>query len=480
MRQLTGSDHLWFALETENAPLHFVGAAVYDPSTRAAGPIDLEDLKATVAAELPKLPLRQRLLQTPWSVDLPYWVDAEDFDLGDHVRELVLEAPGNRQAFLAAITDLLEAPFDMSKPLWEMNLIRDLDSVEGFPQGSFAVVVRVHHGQFDGTTALKLMNSLHTDHAGTADATEMAWKPERTPSPTELLARAPWNLLERGFRATGAIGRLATALARRSRRADGAEDTATDSPPTERPPVPRTRFSKRLASPHRVFEFLHLPLEEVKGIRSTVEGSTVNDVAASITGGALRKYLQSLDELPEAPLVAMMPVSAHDPENTGELGNRISLMASRVHTEIDDPVERLRLVRRASARSKRTTREVGAGRISDVLDVIPTNALGLIMEPLADSGLLESLPMPFSGIAVTNVPGPPEPLYFDGARMVTLLGATFLYDFVGLIVAITSYCDELLIAFTSSPDMVPDPGTLADCFLEAWEELRDAAASHSG
>jgi hypothetical protein len=123
---------------------------------------------------------------------------------------------------------------------------------------------------------------------------------------------------------------------------------------------------------------------------------------------------------------------------------------------------------------------VGAGRVSDVLDVLPTNALGLVMGPLADSGLLEALPMPFSGIALTNVPGPPEPLYFDGARMVTLLGATFLYDFVGLIIAITSYCDELLIAFTSSPEMVPDPEALADCFRESWEELRDAAAPPGG
>ena len=143
MRQLTGSDHLWFAVETDHAPLHFVGAAVYDPSTRAGGAIGLDDLKATVEKELPHLPLRKRLLSTPWRLDLPYWVDAEDFDLDDHVHELTLDPPGDRSAFLSAITNLLESPFDTSRPLWEMNLISDLDGVDGFPEGSFAVVVRV-------------------------------------------------------------------------------------------------------------------------------------------------------------------------------------------------------------------------------------------------------------------------------------------------------------------------------------------------
>ncbi len=472
MRQLTGSDHLWFALETDQAPLHFVGAAVYDPSTRPEGPISLDDLKASVEKELPHLPLRKRLLTTPWRLDLPYWVDAEDFELGDHVRELALEPPGGRNQFRAAITDLLEAPFDKSKPLWDMSLISDLGGVDEFPAGSFAVMVRVHHGQFDGKTALALMNSLHTDRPESSEDKAPPWTPDRTPSGPELLMRAPLHFGEWMWRAAGATRTIAPMLAGRSRRSGGGSSGS-------RPPVPRTRFSGRLESRRRVFDFLHLPLDQVQKIRSVVEGATVNDVASTIAGGALRMYLQSVGELPDEPMVVMMPISAHAPGIESDSGNRISMMTASVHTEIADPIERLRCGREASGRSKRTSKEIGAANVADLMDILPTNALDLAVEPLLGSGMLERLPMPFSGIALTNVPGPREALYFDGARMVTLLGATFLYDFVGLIIAITSYCDELLVAFTSTPEGVPDPDFLADCFRGSFEELRDAAESES-
>ena len=472
MEQLRGGDHLWFAIETEHAPLHFVGVAVYDPSTRDRGAIDIEDLKATVASELPRLPLRKRLVLAPWRVDLPYWVDAADFDLDDHVRELTLPSPGDRSAFLATMTSLLEKPFDRSKPLWEMNLVSDLGGIDEFPDGSFAVFVRVHHGQFDGTTALKLLNALHTTEAASAADRSPPWRPERTPSPAELVLRAPWHVAQRLWTSATVAGTLAPKLARRltarSRRA---------SPSSRRSPIPRTRFAEPLASHRRVFEFLRLPLDQVLAVRKMVPGATVNDVATTIAGGAVRRYLESLDELPDEPVVVLMPVSAHAPGSPDDSGNRISLMTAAVHTEIADPLERLRRGQQASARSKQTTRDVGAGNVADLLDALPTNLLDLAAEPLSRAGVLGRIPLPFSGISLTNVPGPREPLYFDGARMVTLFGATFLVDVMGLIIAITSYCDELLVGFTSTPEAVPDPAFLADCFRASFEELRDAALS---
>ena len=468
MEQLRGSDHVWFAIETAHAPLHFVGAAVYDPSTRAGGAIGLDDLKMTMRRELHRLPLRKKLVTAPWRLDLPYWVDAEDFDLDNHVRELTLRPPGDRSAFRDAITGFLEAPFDQSRPLWEMNLISDLDNVDGFPNGSFAVLVRVHHGQFDGTTALKLLHALHDDRPEAVDDPAPPWVPERTPTAPELLVRAPWHFAERMWRTAAVTRTIAPILARRL----GPRGSGSSAP---RPPVPRTRFSKRLESHRRVFDFLHLPLDDVLAIRAAVEDATVNDVASTIAGGALRRFLASVDELPDDPLVVLMPVSAHEPGSETDTGTRISLMTATVHTEIADPLERLRRGRESSARAKRTTREVGATNVADLVDVLPTNALDLVAEPLTRSGILEALPLPISGITLTNVPGPAEPLYFDGARMVTLLGATFLVDVMGLIIAITSYCDQLVVAFTSTPEAVPDPGFLAECFQESFLELRTAA-----
>ena len=475
MEQLAGGDHLWFAIETERAPLHFVGAAIYDSSTRDGGAIGVDELAATVGRSLDRLPLRKKLVTVPWRLDRPYWVDADNFDIRDHVRERTLRPPGDRAAFLAAMTDLLEAPFDRSRPLWEMNLISDLDGIDEFPKGSFAVLVRVHHGQFDGTTALRLLNALHSDRPdAVGDVAPSSWSPERTPSGMELVLRAPWNLGERLWRTVTVTRTLAPTLARRITRRRGPSRSGGAS--SARSPIPRTRFSSRLASHERVFEFLHLPLDEVQEIRTAVDGATVNDVASTIAAGALRRYLQSLDELPDEPLVVMMPVSAHAPDSQDEIGTRISLMTATIHTELPDPVERLRRGQRASSRSKQAGREAGVANVADLVDLLPTNALDLAFEPLMQSGITEAVPLPFSGIALTNVPGPREPLYFDGARMVTLVGATFLVDVMGLVIAITSYCDELLVAFTSTPEAVPDPAVLADCFRDSFEELRAAAA----
>lgn len=467
MEQLRGSDHLWFAIETERAPLHFVGAAVYDPSTRHGGTIRLDELKDVVERELHRLPLRSRLVTAPFRVDLPYWVDAEGFDLDDHVRELTLPSPGDRGSFQETMTTLLEEPFDRSRPLWEMNLVRNLEGIEEFPEGSFAVFVRVHHGQFDGTTALGLLNALHRDRPQPADDPGPPWAPEPTPAAAELLVRAPWHVTRRMWRAATAAGTMVPTVLRRTVRRDR-------GPSSSRSPAPRTRFSAPLASRRRVFDFLRLPLDDVLAIRTAVPGATVNDVATAIAGGALRRYLDSLGELPDAPVAVAMPISAHDADRPADTGNRISLLTATIHTEIADPVERLRRGCRSSARSKRTSRELGPGNIADLLDAFPTNALDLAAEPLSRSGILHHVPLPFSGIALTNVPGPREPLSFDGARMVTLLGATFLYDLMGLIIAVTSYCDELVVTFTSTPEAVPDPAFLTRCFRESFDELRAA------
>ena len=469
MRQLRGGDHLWFALETDHAPLHFVGAAVYDPSTRRGGTVDVADLKLAVGREVHRLPLRERLLTAPWRLDLPYWIDADDFDIDDHIGEIALRPLGGRDAFRAAITDFLEAPFDRSRPLWEMRLVRDLTGIEDFPDGSFAVLVRVHHGQFDGTTALRLLDSLHTPPAEPEAERPELGRAERTPTTSELIARAPWHFLERSSRAAAVAYRLAPTLGRRLTRRPTTTGAAA--------PVPRTRFSSHLASSRRVFDFLQLPLDEITAIKGSVDGATVNDVASAIAGGALRRFLQSHDELPDSPLVVVMPVSAHDRDTEALTGNRISLMTATVHTEVADPLERLRKVCAASTRSKRATRDVGTRNIADLIDALPTNALDLLAEPLSRSRILERLPLPFSGITLTNVPGPRETLHFDGARMVTLLGATFLLDGLGLIIAVTSYCDQLIITFTSTPEAVPDPTLLASAFRESFEELCHAATT---
>ena len=469
MRQLTGSDDLWFAVDTENTPMHILEVAIYDPSTRAKGPIELRDVKAFVQARLGGLPLRQKLLSVPWKADFPYWIEDENFDLDQHLHQVEVKAPGDWRALLATLEEIMEVPLDRSRPLWDMYLITGLQAIEGVPDGCFAIARKVHHGQFDGTNLIRLSSRLHSSEPAAEAPASDDWTPERTPSGLELLLRAPWNRTQRIWKGAGVLGQNVPKLLdvfTSQRKGDGSGE--------EPHPVPRTRFAGRIETRKRVFDSLLLPLKEVKALRHHVEGATVNDVALAIATGAIRRYLLAHGELPEDPLPILVPVSAHEDDEGEATGNRLSIMFPKLHTEVADPLEQLRRVRESTGRSKHTTEQIGAGNVADLVDIIPTYLLGPAIGQLVRLGLTEYLPLPFSGISITNVPGPRKPTYFDGARSLRGLGCPFLFDGMGLIIAASSYCDDFLIAFGSSPDMMPDPEFFRDCIQQAYEDLAAA------
>jgi hypothetical protein len=150
------------------------------------------------------------------------------------------------------------------------------------------------------------------------------------------------------------------------------------------------------------------------------------------------------------------------------------MMRVALPTDVADPRERLHRVRDATRRSKATTQEMGAGNVADLLDTIPTYMLGPLVQQLVGLGLTRYIPQPSSGISITNVPGPPVRGYFLAARMMKMIASTFLFDGMGLILAISSYCDKFLVQFTSTPNKMPDPDFFKECLQESFEELRKA------
>jgi WS/DGAT/MGAT family acyltransferase len=470
MRQLGGGDAIWFALDTENTPMHIMEVAIYDPSTRTGPPIDLARVKEFVRLRLGGLPLRQKLVTPPWHADFPYWVEDEDFDLDNHIHEIEVQAPGDWDAFRATLEDLMEVPLDRSKPLWEMYLMRGLRGIPGVPDGCFALARKLHHGQFDGTNIIKLLGRLHSTGPESdpppAEWSRDEWSPEHTPSTTELLLRSPWNRTRRVWKGLQVFGRNLPNLAETLFSRDSA-----DEPEANEETLSKTCFSRSIESRRRVFDGLTFPLEDVKSIRRKVEGATVNDAALAIIAGALRRYLEAHDDLPELPIVVGMPVSAHTEDDPEDAGNRLSGMLINLHIEEADPLERLRLAREATRRAKQSSEQIGAENVADMLDVLPTYLLGPPIEQFVRSGLASHIPMGFSGVALTNAQGPREPLYFDGARMVKTHGCAFLFDGMGLLFAATNYCEDFLIQITSSPEILPDPDLLLRCLRESFEEL---------
>jgi WS/DGAT/MGAT family acyltransferase len=216
----------------------------------------------------------------------------------------------------------------------------------------------------------------------------------------------------------------------------------------------------------------------VQVIRDSIPGATVNDVILTIVGGALRRRLDEQNELPTDPVVAMAPISirsAGDSAASGEAaGNRVSMMAVGLGTDIEDPLERLAAVHQIARFSKKSSSDAGSNTLLDVANVIPS-AVGEITARAYRALGLSSLHPAFFSCVVTNVPGPREPLFLAGSRMVACYGLGPIFDGVGLIHPVLSYDGGITISFTSCPEMLPDPARYEAFLQESFEELVAAA-----
>ena len=151
MQQLSGQDAMFIYLETPRTPNHVGGFMTYDPSTAPGGKVSFDDLLTHVEARVPLLPmLRRRLLRVPLDLDHPYWVDDPGFDLEYHVRQIALPRPGDWKQLRTQAARLLGRPLDPARPLWEIYHVEGLDKIDGLPEGSFAIVLKLHHAAVDG------------------------------------------------------------------------------------------------------------------------------------------------------------------------------------------------------------------------------------------------------------------------------------------------------------------------------------------
>jgi len=195
-------------------------------------------------------------------------------------------------------------PLDTARPLWELYVIEGLDNVTGVPEGSFAFALKVHHAAIDGASGVEMLAAIHSQTAKVVDPTppETPWQPERDPLEFELLTRASFNILAGTYRLAQSFGRLVSGLDRAAGELRSGTPTATAGL------APRTRFNGPVTA-HRVLDARFFPFAELRPMRAPVEGATVNDVALTVVGGALRLYLDSVGELPARPLRAMTPIS---------------------------------------------------------------------------------------------------------------------------------------------------------------------------
>jgi diacylglycerol O-acyltransferase / wax synthase len=473
VQQLTGLDSAFLALETANATAHVGGLSVLDPAS-APKPLNLARLTDHVAQRVPLVPvLRRKLLNVPFGLDQPYWVDDPDFDIEYHVREIALPRPGSEAQLTEQVSRLHARPLDRSKPLWEIYLIT------GLARRRVALYTKIHHSAIDGASGAELLTILlDLSPQGRELPPAEPFRPERPPGPLALAraaaARLAWRPVE-AVRASNELARLLPSLAPAAGALVGGllgldrGDGAVIASPAGRAPV--TPFNKPITA-HRRVALRSVDLATVKTVK-TAFGVSVNDVVMAMCAGALRRWLTDHQALPRVPLVAMIPVSVRDLASKQSMGNRVSAMLATLPTNLSEPEQRVEVVHAATQLAKAQQAAIPQGLVDQISDFAPPALTARAARVVFATGVLNRLP-PFN-LCISNVPGPNIPVYMCGATMLAHYPLSVITDGQGLNITVLGYLGQLHFGLVSCRELVPDIEQLASYLVDELELLLKAA-----
>ena len=462
------------------------GLSILDP-TSAPGGLDVERFRAVLRERLHlAVAFRRRLAALPLDLARPYWseLDLDAIDLAAHVERTELPEPGGWRELSALMAWQLAQPLDRGRPLWHMTFV-DGVRLPDHPHGTVALIAVAHHAAIDGVSGAEILGALFDaaapatavpGPATTTNAAEHA-SPTRLPTAAAPLVAEPTappgvlELLARTGRDLAAAPAAVTAVAGRSLLglAAGAWGRLRSD---ETPPLPfsapRSPLNRPLSG-RLAWAPATIPLDRIRAIKSAADAS-VNDVVLAIVAGALRGWLADRGELPEEPLVAMVPISVRADEQRQQAGNQVSAMLVPLATDEPDPRARLQRIRDASRGSKVAHQAVGARTLLDSAGLLPFALAGLGAQLYSRLHLAERH-RPVFNVVVTNVPGPPRPLTIAGAPLLAHFGSAPLYDGLGLIVTVMSYAGAVSFGVTADHAAMSDAGGFAARLTAAADEL---------
>ena len=469
--QLASQDAQFLYAQNPSGLTHITVVMIYDPSTAPGGTVQYQDIVDHVESRLDTSPIfKRKLLRLPMDYDHPYWVDDEHFDLESHITNSCLSEPANWEQFCNDVARQHSKPMDMSRPLWDMNVVEGLGGVNGFPKGSYALITRLHHAAADGVSSTHLFAALSDlDAKGTLVVPLPKHKPEAGDKPGgSLILRRAWlNNVSAPLKMASTFFRYAPELAASARQS--IKDRLGNA--HEKTLIPDTRFNAAL-TPHRIFDAVEFKLEDIIGFRKLAEGATVNDVILTIAGGALRIYLQKHKELPDESLIATVPInmrtSKGDDKNPG---NKITAMQVKVGTQIEDAGERLSYIQKITTDLKEKQGGLAARVVSD----LGANAPGMTLSAGARLMSKPQFAPRVNNLFVSNVAGPKFPLYMNGAKAIRQYGMAPLSAGMGLFLATPSYNGYVTFNITSDRSIMPDIGFFRDCIVQSFESLSAVA-----
>lgn len=466
MQQLSSFDALMVFAENSRTPMHVSPFFIYDVSTAPGGFVRFKDILRVFETRIAQAPiLRRKLVRVPFDLDEPYWADDPVFDLEQHIHHLALPKPGDRRQLSIMLARLTATPMDLTRPAWDATIIEGLDHVDGVPPGSFGLLLRIHHAAIDGESGHAVLRAIH-DLTATPGPLAETPPVEAAPIPTtaQMFSRAYFKLLGKPRK----IARLVANAVPIVRRVKALKLGS----PEEQRLVPKTRFSAKVSS-QRVVGLLTFDMAGLRAARQVVEGATINDAVMTVVSGALRRYLKAKGELPAQSMTSIMPMNIRTEAERGKPGNVVSLSSLNMHSDIADPLARLRAIHASAVYSKAYHNAVGARIMSDVAESIPAGISSLGARVASAAGAVDKLP---GNTIVTNVPGPQVPLFMAGAQVIEFHAVGALLDGLGLFHAVNSYCGRIAITVLADRRMMPDPAFYEECLRESFAELLSVTA----
>jgi diacylglycerol O-acyltransferase / wax synthase len=451
------ADAAWLLLEARERPMHVGGLLLFRPPEDAP-PTYLRDLADELREPVGVRPPFNWRLSRPYSAPgLNSWVE-DEVELDFHLRHVALPDPGRIRELLALVSRVHGNLLDRHRPLWESYL------VEGIEDGRFASYTKVHHSLMDGVAAMRQMMKAFS------------------PDPEERGRIAPWGAHDEegdarddGGNAFVAARRLIGGLADGITSSGGVLKALADqiarapfdpsvTVPFEAPP---SMLNAQLTGARR-FVAQSYDLDRIRSVSKTL-GVTINDVVLTMCSGALRTYLADHGALPRRPLIALVPVSFRR-EDGSDSGNAITLVPTNLATHLADPAARLDLIRSSMDRVKQRVRDLSPTQLIEYGFVMTAP---VILGSL--TGLAGRVGIPSYNVVISNVPGPDQPLYWNGARLEGMYPVSLLTEGYALNITQTSYAGSMEFGITADRRALPSIQRLIDHLEDALAELEETA-----
>jgi diacylglycerol O-acyltransferase len=465
MKRLSGQDAFFLYRETGTVLQHTLKVAVYEPTAAARS---YAERKAGVARYLHLLPLlRRRIVPVPLGLHHPVWIEDPDFDLDFHVRRAGVPAPGGPRELDEMVSEIASHRLDREHPLWELWLL------EGLAGGREAAVLKLHHALADGVASAALMMNTAGRRADEPPPPAAPWQPEPVPARWRLVGDALLDWLRQ-------IALLPALFARtvRGLRALAAERRAAKVRAPLAWDTPDTAFNTALRR-RRVFATTSFSLAECRRVKQAF-GVTLNDVVLALCAGALRRWLDVRGELPKRPLIASIPVSGDEEGQAPRLyGNRVAYFQTALHVELADAVERLFATREVTLEAKRELDIVGRTTVIDWMEYLPALPYTWLKRLQSRLRLADVIPSP-SNLVVSNVAGPREQIFWNGAQLAEFYSVGPLSEGIGLNITVWSYRDRMFCALLACREQIPDPYAITQGLDDELRELLARAELRAG